>query len=127
MIAAAGVLDEIAAAEERLRLAALAGDVAALDALLADDMVFVDMSGRILDKQADLDLHRTGTLRLHRVAFSDLRIHALDAQNVHTVLRADAEGVAGGVPFTATLRFSRVWRLTASGWRVAAIHSCAIA
>ncbi|MBS7545385.1 nuclear transport factor 2 family protein [Ancylobacter oerskovii] len=123
----AAAVEEIAAAEESLRRAALAGDVAALDALLADDLVFVDAAGRILDKQADLDLHRTGALRLSRVDFSDLRIRLLDPHTAHTVLRADAAGVAGGAPFSAALRFSRLWRRTAPGWRVVAIHASAIA
>lgn len=123
----AGVAGEIAAAEERLRLAALAGDVAALDALLADDLVFVDAAGRVLDKEADLDLHRSGALKLNRVAFSELAIRPLDAATVHTVLRVEAEGVAGGAPFAATLRFSRLWRRGPQGWQVAAIHSSAIA
>ena len=127
MSGVSGVEGEIAAAEESLRRAALAGDVAALDALLADDLVFVDFTGRILGKQDDLDLHRTGAMKLHRVTFSELRIRLLDERTAHTVLRADAEGMAGGTPFSAALRFSRLWRRGERGWQVAAIHSCAIA
>ncbi|GAB4071500.1 nuclear transport factor 2 family protein [Ancylobacter sonchi] len=123
----AAAVEEIAAAEEHLRRAALAGDVAALDALLADDLVFVNFAGHVLDKQDDLDLHRSGALKLSRTDFSELSIRFLDAHTAHTVLRVDAEGVAGGVPFAAALRFSRVWRRGTPGWQVVAIHSCAIA
>ncbi|MCB4770764.1 nuclear transport factor 2 family protein [Ancylobacter sp. Lp-2] len=123
----AAAVEEIAAAEERLRRAALAGDVAALDALLADDLVFVNFVGHVLNKQDDLDLHRSGALKLSRTDFSELGIRLLDAHTAHTVLRVDAEGIAGGAPFTAALRFSRVWRRGAAGWQVMAIHSCAIA
>lgn len=120
-------LEAVSEAEERLRLAAVNGDIVGLDALLADDLVFVDFMGRVMDKAADLDLHRTGALRLTRLTFSDLRLRALDERTVHTVLRVDAEGTAQGAPFAAALRFSRLWQLTDAGWQAVAIHSSAIA
>lgn len=120
-------LHRVAAAERRLRDAALAGDVASLDALLADDLVFVNQFGHVLSKEDDLDLHRTGAFRLERLAFSDYRLSHLAPGLVLAVLRADAAGTAGGAPFEATLRFTRVWRQEAAGWRVASAHSTPLA
>ncbi|WP_371347419.1 nuclear transport factor 2 family protein [Ancylobacter sp. IITR112] len=126
-----GVLNDdlarVAAAEQRLRDAALAGDVAALDALLADDLVFVNQFGHVLSKEDDLDLHRTGAFRLKRLAFSDYRLSHLAPGLVLAVLRADAAGTAGGAPFEARLRFTRVWRQEPSGWRVASAQSTPLA
>ncbi|MGA0562692.1 DUF4440 domain-containing protein [Ancylobacter sp. VNQ12] len=114
---------EVEAAEGRLRDAALRGDVAALDALLADDLVFIDQTGQFLSKGDDLDLHRTRALELTRLAFSDFRFRPFAPGLVQSVLRADAEGRAGGSPFAASLRFSRIWRREPGGWRVASAHS----
>ncbi|MBS9478220.1 nuclear transport factor 2 family protein [Ancylobacter radicis] len=119
-------LRAVEAGERRLRDAALAGDVAALDALLAEDLVFIDRAGQILGKQQDLDLHRSGALRLTRLEFSDYRFHEL-AEGVMLVwLRADAEGRSAGQPFVAALRFTRVWTRKGASWRIASMHASAI-
>lgn len=117
---------EVEAAEEVLRDAALRGDVAALDAVLADDLVFINMAGQLLSKADDLDLHRTGALELSHLAFSDFRFRGFAPDLVQSVLRADAAGRMGGVPFTASLRFSRIWRREPGGWRVASAHATPI-
>ena len=116
----------VAAAERRLRDAALGGDVAALDTLLADDLVFVNQLGHVLGKQDDLDLHRTGAFRLATLVFSDYGLSRLAPGLVLAVLRASASGTVGGTSFEATLRFTRVWRQEATGWRVASAHSTPI-
>jgi len=116
-------LRDVEAAERRLREAALHGDVAALDALLADDLVFVDQTGQFLSKADDLDLHRTRALELTRLSFSDMRLRPFAPGVVQSILRADAEGRAAGTPFAAALRISRIWRREAGGWRVASAHS----
>ncbi len=123
----AGDLAGVEAAERRLREAALQGDVAALDALLADDLIFVDQTGRFLSKADDLELHRSGVLTLDALRFSDDRLRPLAPGVVLAVLRADAAGRAAGEAFTAALRFSRLWRREPTGWRVASAHSTIIA
>ena len=127
---------DIHACEARLRDAALAGDVAALDALLADDLIFTNQTGQVLNKQDDLDLHRTGALRLESLAFSDYRLRRLDETHVLVTLRAEAEGRAGGQAFTTALRFTRVWQRQDGGkdrdrqhggaWQIIANHCSAV-
>lgn len=118
---------EVEAAEERLRIAALAGDVGALDALLADDLVFTDSAGRLLTKPQDLDLHRSGALKLARLDFAEFGFTALADDVMLVRLRVEAAGRAAGEPFAAALRFTRVWRRETTGWRVISIHATAIA
>jgi ketosteroid isomerase-like protein len=127
---------DIHACEARLRDAALAGDVAALDALLADDLIFTNQLGQVLDKEKDLDLHRNGALRLDSLAFSDYRLRRLDETHVLVTLKADATGHAGGAPFATTLRFTRVWQrqddsrhggLHGGIWQIIANHCSAVA
>lgn len=117
--------DELGVHESRLRAAMLSGDVAALDALLADDLIFTDQAGRVLTKAMDLDVHRSGRLRLASLEFSDvLTRRASDAMIV--VLRAAVAGTYGGTPFAGAYRYTRIWRPSASGWQVAAAHCSAI-
>lgn len=118
---------EIEDAERRLRAASLSGDVAALDALLADDLVFTTQLGQVLDKQADLELHRSGALKIASLSFSDYVFESLADSLVLATLRADAQGLAGGKPFDAALRFTRIWRRDAGGWRIKAAHCSLIA
>lgn len=118
---------EIEDAERRLRAASLAGDVAALDALLADDLVFTNQHGHVLDKHGDLELHRSGALRLSSLSFSDYQLQNIADGVVLATLRADARGLAGGQPFEAALRFTRVWRRDAGAWRIKAAHCSFIA
>ena len=57
----------IAELEGRLRDAMLASDVDVLDALLADDLTFVDATGRVWSKADDLNAHRHGIQRIERL------------------------------------------------------------
>jgi len=118
---------DIEDAERRLRAASLAGDVATLDALLADDLVFTTQQGVVLDKQADLELHRSGALKISELIFSDYRLESLADGLVLATLRADAQGLAGGQAFDAALRFTRVWRRDDDGWRIKTAHCSVIA
>ena len=52
--------------EERLRQAMLKSDVAELDALIDDRLLFIGPDGAVFSKKDDLDLHRSGAERIHR-------------------------------------------------------------
>ena len=53
--------------ETRLQKAMLASDVDALDALLADDLSFVDATGKVWSKADDLNAHRYGVQRIEQL------------------------------------------------------------
>lgn len=61
----------IAAAEAALRAAMLAGDVAALDALVEDHLSFTDQAGNRLSKADDLAAYRSGRLKLETIDLVD--------------------------------------------------------
>lgn len=99
--------------------AMLAGDVEALDLLLADDLVFTTPDGTVLTKGADLDAHRTGT-----TAFSQVQEHERNvvegagggtAQSVSVV---DVELTDHGVPIAGTARYTRGWVARDGRWQV---------
>lgn len=64
------VIEAIAACEEALRTAMLAGDVKALEQLLADDMIFVDQQGVRRSRDDDIAAHRSGLLDLSHSIFA---------------------------------------------------------
>ena len=121
-----GAIASIAECEGRLRAAVLAADVAALDALLADVVVFVDQAGRVLTKAMDLETHRSGRLRVTRLEFSEPVSRDLGEAAV-VVVRAAVAGTFDGAPFASEYRYTRVWHRRAAGWQVVAAHCSAVA
>ena len=76
----AGMDTEIRQLEEALRIAMLTSDVAALDGLIADALIFVGHSGEVFGKQDDLALHRSGRQKLSVAEWQSVEI-ALHDQN----------------------------------------------
>ena len=68
--------------EVELRQAQLAGDVAVLDRLLDDQLLFTNIDGTLASKGDDLSLHRSGQLRITRMDPIDRRIVHLGATSV---------------------------------------------
>jgi ketosteroid isomerase-like protein len=107
--------------EEQLKAAMLAGDVQALDALLADDVTFIDHLGRRVDKLQELEAHRTGILKLDQLDIYDSVIKLLD--NAASVsLRARVSGTYYGETFSAKIAYTRVWVCRQDVWTVTSVH-----
>uniref|UniRef100_Q01ZQ8 DUF4440 domain-containing protein n=1 Tax=Solibacter usitatus (strain Ellin6076) TaxID=234267 RepID=Q01ZQ8_SOLUE len=113
--------DEILACESALVNAQLTSDVAVLDRLLDDQLVFTAIDGTLASKADDLSLHRSGRLRITKMDPLDRQLLHLGGTSVVSV-RMDAEAVMDGAPVTATLRYTRVWHKRSDGWRLVAGH-----
>lgn len=117
----------ITSREERLRVAMIASDLAALDELISSDLVFTNHLGQVFNKHDDLALHRSGILKFHAIAPSEMRVKASGQVAVVSVRMALA-GAYDSAAFTADLRYTRVWRLSDRGaWHLVAGHSSAVA
>ncbi|MBN8727747.1 MAG: nuclear transport factor 2 family protein [Xanthomonadales bacterium] len=114
---------EITALEEQLRVAMLRSDLDALDALIADELLFVAPDGSILGKAGDLELHRSGAQRISRLDFADLRVRAYEGVAATTVV-ARVEGTLDEQPFSGQFRYLRTWARTGAGWQVIAGAAC---
>lgn len=119
-------LADVELLEERLRQAMLTRDVPALDALLSDRLRFVNLAGDIVGKQADLDAHRSGTLRLSTMTPSDRHIELLGEEVALVDVVMDLAGTYGGTPFAGLFRYIRVWQQEDGRCRAVAGHVCAI-
>lgn len=113
--------DPILASEAALREAMLTNDVAALDRLLDDALMFTALDGTVIGKQFDLDAHRARRLRLAWMESSDVRVLHCGSTAIVSVL-VDHEGTWDGAPVGGKLRYTRVWCERPEGWRVVAGH-----
>lgn len=79
---------EIVALETRLRAAQLAADVAELDALIDEDLLFVGPDGRLASKAQDLAAHSSGAVRFREHVPETLHVRRLGSGVAVTSLRA---------------------------------------
>src|SRR5215212_51343 len=114
---------EIVAAEAELRTAQLRADVAVLDRLISDDLLFTGPDGQLGTKQQDLDAHRTGVVRFREHEPEDLRVRRVGRNVAVTALRTRLAVEVGGVVVRGTYRYTRVWAREKGGdWRVVGGH-----
>ncbi|MBC8988706.1 nuclear transport factor 2 family protein [Micromonospora chalcea] len=115
-------VEALRAAERRLQRAQLSSDVAALDRLIDDRLVFTGPDGRLYSKQDDLHVHRSGQQTITRVDEEDLAVLVAGGTGV-TWFLGTVEGTLAGEPFLARVRYTRTWILDKNeGWRLLAAH-----
>ncbi|MBE9177785.1 nuclear transport factor 2 family protein [Oculatella sp. LEGE 06141] len=108
--------------EEKLRQAMLTSDVPVLDELIADDLVWTMHTGQVVNKQFDLDAHRSGLFQFTKVETSDRQIHQYDSNCIVVTLKAELAGTSSGEAFSAAYRFTRVWVQRQNRWQIVAGH-----
>jgi ketosteroid isomerase-like protein len=119
--------EQIAQVEDQLRIAMLSSDVAALNELLAPDLLFTNHLGQLLGKDDDLAAYRSGVLKVVSLESSEQLVRALGDVAVVSV-RMRLIGTYGGAPANGDFRFTRVWaRSRQETWQVVAAHAGLIA
>jgi ketosteroid isomerase-like protein len=112
---------DLLAAERALQAAQRASDVAALDRLLHPDLLAVGPDGRLADKAADLDAHRTGVFTIAELEEEELHLRTAGATAVtFVVLRI--RGTIAGDEVAGRMRYTRTWTRDGGAWRVIAAH-----
>lgn len=114
-------MEEIAILEEKLRQAMLNSDVQVLDELIADDLVFTMHTGLVINKQDDLEAHRTGMQKFTNIKLDEQQIRHYGDCAVVSV-KAVLTGKFNGQPYSATYRFTRFWVKRQNLWQIAAGH-----
>lgn len=111
------VQTEIAALEERLRLAELGPDPKFFEEVLADDAVIVAQDGEpSLAKSKVVEAHQPGKgPKFTRAEMSDMKI--LDHGTAAVVT---CRGTYEGPQFHGTLKFMRVWLKENNRWQIIA-------
>ena len=109
---------QIRACEARLATAMLASDVAELDALIADDLLFAGPTGELATKAMDLELRRTGGTQFHEFTVKELEIRVWSEQFALASAKIFLSGTYLGQAFAGDYRYTRIWRKGQQGWQI---------
>ncbi len=109
---------QIRECEARLYAAMLASDVAELDALIADDLLFAGPTGELATKAMDLDLHRSGGTRFRELVPAALEIRVWSERFALASTKIFLSGTFLGNDFAGDYRYTRIWRKGENGWQV---------
>jgi hypothetical protein len=109
---------QIRKCEERLYTAMLASDVLELDALIADNLLFVGSTGDLATKAMDLELHRTGGTQFHELVPKELKIRVCGDRTVLAVAKVFLSGSFLGNAFAGDHRYLRMWQNGEDGWQI---------
>jgi ketosteroid isomerase-like protein len=109
---------DIAALEAELRAAQLTADVAALDRLISDNLLFTGPDGVLATKADDLTAYREGIMRVATHEPEELHVRHVGAGVALVALRARMTGSYAGTPFAGVASYTRVWAREAGGWRI---------
>jgi ketosteroid isomerase-like protein len=112
--------------EARIRAAQLDADIAALDALIAEELLFTGPTGELGTKEEDLRLHGSGTVRFREHVPEELRMRRVGPDVVVTALRARLVVDVAGTRVGGAYRYTRVWAREDGTWRVVGGHVSAV-
>lgn len=120
------IKDIIAGHEARLIDAMKTSDVATLNELLSDKVIFTNHSGHLIAKQDDLETHRSGKLEIYSLETSAQLIEVLDNATAIVSVVKDLSSSYDGHVGVGIFRFTRVWHYNGDKWQVVAAHSSQI-
>ena len=119
---------EIVALEARIRAAQLSADVAALDRLIAEEILFTGPDGQLGTKAQDLEAHGSGAVRFRAHEPEELRVRRVGSDVAVSALRAQLAVEVAGTLVRGTYRYTRVWARESGGaWRVVGGHVSEVA
>lgn len=116
---------EIESLEAELAQAMLHNDVAALDRLLADEVIFTDPQGGVINKVQDLALHQAGVLVVTTYEVDDLTSLVLDSTAV-TNMKVKVVGTFKDEPFEGIYRYTRTYLKQNGQWKIIAAQATAV-
>jgi hypothetical protein len=108
---------QIIARENELLGAMTTNDVARLDDLLHDDLLFNGPDGSTATKAMDLANYRSGGILLRRVEASDRLLSAI-GDDVVVAVTVAIEGSYLGQAVNGRFRYLRIWKRFNDAWRV---------
>ncbi len=119
------VTEEVEALEETLRLAMVSSNIEMLDTLISESLLFTNHLGRRLTKEDDINLHKSGDLRVMAISLSEMDVEAIGDIAIVSV-RANIDSVYQGTSRATDFRFTRVWAKEDCAWVVVAGHSSVV-
>ncbi len=119
------ITEQILDMETQLIQAMLKSDVNKLDELIADDLLFTDHTGQVLDKASDIEAHRSGSVKIDSLQPSELLMRS-HGNTVIVSLLMKIKGKYLGEAFQGANRYTRVWVKYGNAWKIVAGHSTVV-
>jgi uncharacterized protein (TIGR02246 family) len=120
------VEQSIKALTEQFNQAALKGDAATLDKLLADDYIWIDSAGLTRTKADALEGFKSGNLKYEVIDVLDMKVRVYgDTALVN--ITANSRGHFGERQFNAQYRVVRVWVKRKGQWQSVSFQSTRVA
>lgn len=116
---------DIWALEEARRMAMVNNDVAALDPLVSDVLVYTHSSGGRDSKQSWLSKIASGAMRYDTVAFTEPTITVIDGTALITA-RMNAAVQRAGQPGSVSSLYLAVWVQQPAGWQLVAVQATSV-
>src|SRR5215472_15668400 len=117
------MINEIAAAEQMLYRAMIAQDFAALDAILADDLVYIHSTAVAETKDGYLAGIRNGLYEYDSIESDVVTVRFCDAVAVQTGRVRMLVGARGQTKAPISLLFTLAWKRGPVGWRLWQRHA----
>lgn len=113
--------------EDKVRQAALKGDVATIQEMFADDYVSISaVTGTPSSKADAVNNYKSGRLKYESIDASDVKIHVYGPSTALVTGKADVKGKLGDQDFSGSYRFSRLYVKRGGKWQVVAFQSTKI-
>jgi ketosteroid isomerase-like protein len=110
--------DQIADLEQQWRAATMAGDIPALDKLLADDYVGISWTGQVNTKMSQLDRLRNKSLVITKMDVTDVKVKVVGPVAIVTS-RSDIQGSNDGVELKGAFVYTRIYQRSPAGqWKI---------
>lgn len=111
-------LDEICDVERQLQQAMVKNDVKALERLIHDDLVFIDVEGNVQGKRDDIESHASGAVIQTAVEFVEEPVMQLHGETAVVAVKAHIKVQLQGNPVEALCRYLRVWLFQDERWQI---------
>ena len=111
--------DQIILLEEELLSAMKAGDIAVLEQLIHDDLVFNIPNGLTISKSIDLETYSSGVMKIFDIEITERTIKSLDDCSIVAVT-VNLKAKYGDQVIDGTYKYLRVWKLFGKSWKIIA-------
>ena len=107
----------IADLEEKLLDGFKRRDLKILDLLFADGMLFHDQYGNVLDKEMDLDVYRSGRIKINKINVSKREIRVFESIVIVSA-SLFIKGSYSNILLNGKYQWLRVWGKVREDWKV---------
>jgi ketosteroid isomerase-like protein len=111
-------LEEIVHAEKQLQQAMVNNDVQALERLLHNDLVFIDVEGNVQGKRDDIESHASGAVVQTAVEFVEEPVMQCYGESAIVAVKAHIQVRVQGKSLEAFCRYLRVWLFQDERWQI---------